>query len=478
MKILFVAAESYPFIKVGGLGDVVGSLPLALKKQGHDVRVMIPKYGSIPEKYKSQMGYINSLVVPLAWRKQFCTLEGTTFKGVPFYFVDNSYYFNRTRIYGYHDDAERFAFLSRAALYILPILGFKPDIIHCHDWHTGLLPVFLKDHFSQKKFYHHMKTILTIHNLKFQGVFPENILEDILGLDYIYFKPDGVEFFGQVNFLKGGLIFSDIITTVSNNYAEEITTPEYGEQLHGVLKSRSKELFGIMNGLDYEEYNPETDPYLYQNFSLKNPVRKIKNKLKLQQELGLPVDKNTPVISVISRLYKQKGIDLLVQALPHILSRNIQFILLGTGDKNYELFFKEARFAYGTNLSVNIKFDNELARKIYAGSDIFLMPSLFEPCGLGQLIAMRYGTIPIVRKTGGLKDSVKPFDPDSGTGNGFLFDEFNSKSMLKAIDEALTIYKNKNLWNTIRENNLKTDFSWKQSALKYQKLYKKLINVN
>ncbi|MBN4050861.1 glycogen synthase GlgA [bacterium AH-315-K05] len=474
MKILLVAAEAYPFAKRGGLGDVIGSLPLALKDKGVDVRVVIPKYLDIPSNYRSKMEKLRSINVKVGWRNQYCGIEKLEYKGVRFYFIDNEYYFYRDNLYGYYDEAERFAFFNRATLEILPIIDFKPDVIHCHDWHTGMVSVLLDSQYREKEFYKDIKTLYTIHNLKYQGVFSREILGDLLDLSESYFTEKKLKFYDAVSFMKGGIVYSDVITTVSKTYANEIQTKYFGEQLHGLLKEKRNDLRGILNGIDIDKYNPRTDKYIEQ-YNARNFKIKLKNKTALQEELGLEINKNVPLISIISRLVLQKGIDLILAVLDEIMSLGVQLVVLGTGDRKYEYLFQEAGERYRGRISTNIMFDEELAHKIYAASDIFLMPSLFEPCGLGQMIALRYGSLPIVRETGGLKDTITSYNEFTGEGNGFTFSDYNAHDMLFTINRAVGLYKNKKTWNKIVQNAMRCDNSWENSASEYINLYEKLM---
>jgi starch synthase len=469
MNVLFVAAECTPFIKTGGLADVIGSLPKELNRQGTPTRVMLPKYGDIPQTYRNQMRPVAQLTVSVGWRRQYCGIEELVLDGVHYYFIDNEYYFKRPGIYGFYDEAERFAFFCRAVLESLPHLGFRPDILHGHDWHTGMVSVLLKTQYQSDPFYQNIRTVFTIHNLKYQGNFPYGILGDLLGLDDTYFTSDKLEFYGDVSFLKGGLVYSDLLTTVSKTYALEIQTPYYGERLDGLLRARRESLFGILNGLDYDEYNPETDPHLY--VPATTPNWKKQNKTALQQELGLPVREDIPVIGIVSRLVQQKGFDLIAHVIEEILRLNLQLIVLGTGEERYENLFRYVQQRRPEKVSVKIGFNEGLARKIYAASDLFLMPSLFEPCGISQLIALRYGTVPIVRETGGLVDTVLPYNCYTGEGNGFSFRHYNAHDMLDTIHRALDAHHKHNVWLSIIENGKAFDYSWQKSASEYRKLY-------
>ena len=415
------------------------------------------------------------------WREKFIGIDSYELDGVTYYFVDNQDYFNREGFYGYDDDAERFSFFCRAVLNMLPAIDFWPDVIHTNDWHAGLVNVFLKLEHQGDERYAGIRTIYTIHNLKYQGVFPKDVMSDVLGLDWKYFNNGDLEFYDAVNFMKGGLIYADYISTVSRTYAQEIQYEYFGEHLDGLLRSRKDTLFGIVNGIDYDVYNPATDKHLFVNYdktdSFNSFERKCDNKEKLQEQLGLPRGRKIPMVSMISRLVSAKGLDLIVRMMDELLQHeNFQFVLLGTGDKIYEDWFKGLAWRFPSKVSTNIYFSNELAQRIYAASDIFLMPSNYEPCGIGQLIAMRYGAIPVVRETGGLRDTVQQYDKYSDTGNGFVFANYNAHEMMYALKRALSTYGNFEIWTKIERNAMNTDYSWTGSAREYKQLYEKLIS--
>ncbi|MEG2775161.1 MAG: glycogen synthase, partial [Acetivibrio sp.] len=417
-KILFVASEAVPFIKTGGLADVVGSLPKYFDKKKYEVRVMLPKYITIPEEYKSKMKYCTHFYMNLAWRNQYVGIVQLELDGIVYYFIDNEFYFSGAKPYGsIYEDIEKFAFFSKAVLSALPLIGFRPDIVHCHDWQTGLIPVYLKDSFRANEFFDGIKSVMTIHNLKFQGIWDMKTVKDITGLSSYYFAPDKLEAYGDANYLKGGIVYSDVVTTVSESYAEEIKMPFYGEGLDGLMNAKSNSLYGIVNGLDYEEYNPETDSYLSKNYNGKTfRKEKIKNKRALQEELGLGKDDKKFMIGIVSRLTDQKGFDLIDYVIEEICSEDTQLVVLGTGEEKYEHLFRHYAWKYSERVSANIFYSNEMSHKMYAGCDALLMPSLFEPCGLSQLMSLRYGTVPIVRETGGLKDTVEPYNEFENTG--------------------------------------------------------------
>lgn len=475
MKVLFAASEAHPFIKTGGLGDVMGALPKSLIKLGIDTRVVIPKYKNIKDELKQKLQFVKWFTVPVGWRNQYCGVFQYEYNEVIYYFIDNEYYFNRDGLYGYFDDGERFAFFNRAVLEFIKEIDWQPDLINCNDWQTGMVPVLLNLEYKKDQFYSRIKTVFSIHNLLFKGSFSPKVLPELFGYDYMPLVNGSVELDGSVSFLKGGLNYCDQITTVSKTYAEEIKTPQYGEGLDGFLRSKSYYLMGIVNGIDYEEFNPQDDKFIFKNFNINSISNKVENKLALQRELGLPQKKDTPMIGIISRLTHQKGCDLIVNMIDRLLQRDIQVVILGTGDYWYEETFKNLQYRYPDKVSANIKFDNALAHKIYAATDMFLMPSLFEPCGLGQLIALRYGSIPIVRETGGLRDTVYPYNKYNGVGNGFGFKNFNSSELMQIIEYALTIYSDKNAWNNIIRQAMDSDNSWEKSAMQYKWLYEGVV---
>ena len=466
MKVLYVASEAVPFAKTGGLADVAGSLPKALKAEGVDVRVIMPKFGKIPEKFRNAMEHVYDGEIPVSWRSKYVGLDKIEHDGVTYYFVDNEEYFRREGFYGYGDDAERFSFFCRAVLNLLPAMDFWPDVIHTNDWHSGLVNVLLKLEHQGDERYEKIRTLYTIHNLKYQGIFPKDVMSDVLGLDWKYFNNGDLEFYDAVNFMKGGLIYADYISTVSKTYAKEIQYEYFGEHLDGLLRSRQDTLFGIVNGIDYDVYNPSTDKNLYEGYDVKTLDRKADNKVLLQKDLGLPISRRTPMVAMVTRLVAAKGLDLVVRMMDEILQHeDIQFVLLGTGDKEYEDWFKGLAWRFPKKVSANIYFSNQLAQRIYAASDIFLMPSNYEPCGIGQLIALRYG---------GLKDTIIPYDKYTKQGNGFRFADYNAHEMMYALKRALSAYENYEEWKQIVENAMNSDYSWKESAREYKALYEKL----
>lgn len=476
LKILLITSEASPFAKTGGLADVSGSLPRALKKLDVDVRTIMPKYKIIPKEFSDKMTHIGHIFVDIGWRHQYCGVFRLEHNGITTYFIDNEYYFKRDNLYGYSDEAERFSFFCKSVLQVLPLIDFKPDILHCNDWQSGPISMLLKAHYASAEFYKDIKTLFTIHNLKYQGVFPKSVISEMLCLGDEYFTPGGIEFFGQVNFLKAGLVYSDAISTVSRAYAQEIKYDFFGENLSGIIRKRSSDLYGILNGIDYEENDPAVDKNIFANYTIDQPAAKLTNKKELQKSLGLPVSENVPVIGIISRMVEQKGFDLIERVLRDIVEENVQLIVLGSGDKKYEEMFRHASSAYPDKVSCNTGYDTALAQRIYAGSDMFLMPSLFEPCGLSQMISMRYGTVPIVRETGGLKDTVKPFNEYTDEGTGFTFTNYNAHDMLFTIRRALRYYKDTNTWSKLVKRCMEQDFSWESSARKYVELYDMLQN--
>lgn len=478
-KILFVASECVPFIKTGGLADVVGTLPKMFNPEKYDVRVIIPNYTCIPEQYRSQFEYVTHFYMDMGWFQEplHVGIMKMVYEGITYYFIDNEYYFSGWAPYGtMRFDIEKFCFFSKAALAVLPVIDFKPDVIHCHDWQAGLVPVFLKSLFSSNSFFRNIKVIMTIHNLKFQGIWDVKTIKGITGLPEYLFTPDKLEYYKDANMLKGGLVYADYITTVSETYAGEIQMPYYGEDLDGLLRARNHELCGILNGIDYEVYDPVKDESLYQNYSARNfRSEKIKNKRGLQKQLGLEVNDKKFMIGIISRLTDQKGLDLIDWVMSGICDQNVQLVVVGTGEPQYENMFKHYQWIMPERVSANIFYSDDLAHKLYAAADALLMPSRFEPCGLAQLMALRYGTVPIVRETGGLKDTVQPYNEYEKTGTGFTFANYNADEMLYVINYAKRIYfEHKREWNQMIERGMNTDFSWRTSAKKYEALYDQL----
>ena len=476
MKVLFVASEAAPFIKTGGLADVMGALPKALQALGVEPALVIPNYEGIGEEYKKEMETVYEGTVDLSWRNQYMGVKKLVQDGIPVYFIDNEYYFKRDKLYGYDDDAERFAFFAKAALAMLHHIDFKPDVIHTNDWHTGMLGAYLKEDFMQDPFYQGMKNIYTIHNLKYQGVFGRNIVGDVLGMPLHLLYNGNIENDGDVNFMKAGMCYADFITTVSPSYAEEITYPYFGEGLEDYVALCAGKISGILNGLDEQEYNPETDPYIpvcydADNVLMKKPLAKE----ALQRELGLTVNRERPMLGMITRLVEAKGLDLVMHIMDELMEEQVQLVVVGTGDEEYANALRELAWRHPGSVSVNILFNEGLARRVYAGADMFIMPSRYEACGLSQMIAMRYGTVPVVRETGGLKDSVINFDKyNTPEGNGFSFANFNAHELLFTIKRGLTCYEEKPLWEKIVYNAMHSDNSWNRSAQAYADLYAKI----
>ncbi|MDD5423231.1 MAG: glycogen synthase GlgA [Candidatus Omnitrophota bacterium] len=457
LKILFASSEVVPFAKTGGLADVAGSLPIALEKKGVDVRVIMPKYGLI--KCKAD--------------------EATMGKNVKVYFVANEEYFDRKELYGdkfgdYEDNLDRFAFFSREILERCKRENFQPDIIHCNDWQTALVPVYLNTIYKYDPFFFNTRALFTIHNMAYQGLFPKEEFPKT-GLDWVLFSIEYFEFYDKVNLMKAGLVYSDAINTVSPTYAREILTREFGCGLEGVLKTRNNVLSGILNGIDYDIWNPEKDAGISKKYSAETSNDKYVNKEALQKELRLKVDQDIPMIGLISRLADQKGLDLIAKIISELLNMKVQFVVLGTGENKYHLLFEKMAKAHSKNTSINLKFDAVLAQKIYAASDVFLIPSRYEPCGLSQMISFKFGTIPIVRQTGGLKDSVTEFDPKTLDGNGFTFEEYRADLLFAAIKRALNLYRNKNMWSKLVSKVMGLDFSWEKSAAEYIRLYDRML---
>ena len=476
-NILFAASECVPFIKTGGLADVVGALPQYLDKSQFDVRVILPNYTCIPEKYRADFKYITHFYMDYGKRAEavHVGIMEYEYNGIKFYFVDNEWYFKCDSPYSsdLKWDIERFTYFCKAVLAIMPVIGFRPDIIHCHDWQASLIPVFLHTAFATNPFYSSTRTIMTIHNLKFQGVWDIEYFKYNTSLPDYMFTSDKLEFHNNANMLKGGLVYADYITTVSETYAEEIKYPFFGEQLDGLLRARSASLRGILNGIDYNVFDPNKDGSIFAEYNSGNfKEKKAYNKAKLQEELGLPVDSSKYMMAIISRLTDQKGLDLVSYAMERICDENTQFVIIGTGDPKYENMFRHYQWKYPERVSANILYSDKLAHKLYAAADAMLMPSLFEPCGLTQLISLRYGTIPIVRETGGLKDTVKPYNEYDGSGTGFSFANYNGDEMLGVINYSKSVYyDHRGEWDKMVKRGMETDFSWNSSARQYEGMY-------
>lgn len=475
MQIVFASAECAPFVKTGGLGDVAGSLPAALVRAGAEVIVMVPKYATIKDEYKAQMEHFSDFYVSLGWRNEYCGLEKLEHDGVTYMFIDNERYFARDYPYGFFDDGERFAFFSKAiteSLQYLPA-GFECDILHCNDWQTALAPVFLREFYQGLPLYDRVKTVFSIHNVAFQGQFSDTVMEDILGVAHIPAAASQLRCDAcSINYMLGALRYADAITTVSPTYANEIQTPEFGEGLDGVLRERSYALQGILNGIDVTGFDPATDKRIAANYTVEDRSGKAVCKAKLQEELGLEVRDDRPLMVMVTRLTRQKGLDLVMYALDRILAGGVQVAVLGTGDRDYEDGLRYFQDKYPGTMAARIEFDPALSQRMYAAADMFLMPSKFEPCGLSQIIAMRYGTLPIVRETGGLKDTVQPYNEFTGEGTGFSFSNFNGDEMGDAVFRAARLFwDNRDVWNQLVTQAMSQDFSWTRSADKYLDLY-------
>ena len=476
-KVLFAAFEAVPFTKTGGLGDVAGSLPAKIKNEEYDVRVILPKLSAIPEEYQSKMKYVTNFEVNLGWRNSYCGLFTLRTGGITYYFIDNEYYFYRNNIYGEFDDGERVAFFSKAILESIRYFSpkFMPDIIHCNDWHTALVPVFLHEFYRGVEDFDKIKTVFTIHNLRFQGQYDKFVIGDILGLDK--FPSSGQLIHDDAaNYLQGAVIYADAVTTVSPTYADEICLPGCGEGLHGLFQSRKYKLSGILNGINTDDVNPEKDKRIAAKYSKDDLSGKAKCKAKLQEELGFDVDPDIPLYVMVSRLTVQKGANLIDDLLGEFAQKKMQFAVLGTGDGKYEYSFMSMADFAPKSFACRIMFSEKLSRMFYSGADAFIMPSQFEPCGLAQMMAMRYGTLPIVRETGGLKDTVKGYWDYGTEANGFSFKDFDDNALRTAVDSTLDLwYNDHETWDKLVENAMSEDFGWENSAEKYRNLYKSLI---
>lgn len=475
MKILYAGSEALPFAASGGLGDVLGSLPAAIKEKypDADVRVVMPLYGSVSDEYRRDMKRECETTVRLAWRTQYCGIYSYEYKGVTFYFIDNEYYFKRPSLYGSFDDGERFAFFGRAILDLMHRVDFFPDVLHCNDWQTASAVLYLRTLYGGDGRYRAVKAVYTIHNIEYQGVYGTEILGDVFGLGT---NVRGVvEYDGDINLTKSAIVCADAVTTVSPHYAEEIQTEFYSHGLYHVLRLYKDKLSGIINGIDFDYYNPETDSEIAKNFSAKAYSGKHECKTELQRIMGLEENPDTPIVAMISRLVKHKGVDLVERVIEEYLGDDVQFVVLGTGDYAYEEFFTNLSHRYPSKVAVSLQFNKSLSKKIYAGADMFLMPSQSEPCGLSQMIASRYGAVAIVRETGGLSDSITPYNEFTNEGIGFTFSNYNAHDMLYTMRYATSMYRDKKRWTSLMRRAMKTDFSWGASAEKYMSLYEGLI---
>ncbi len=474
MKVLFVTSECAPFVKTGGLADVLGALPTTLASKRVSTRVILPLYGNIGEPWRSQMKFIKYVYINLSWRNLYCGLFELKHNGVVYYFLDNEYFFKRNEIYGHFDDGERFAFFSKAVVDILPQLDWKPDVVQCNDWQTALVPVYIRRIYGGEDYYDELRTVFTIHNIEYQGKYDASLLGDIFGLPETLVSEGIINDGGGISLLKGAVECADWVTTVSPTYADELQYAFYAHGMEHVIAKNRHKLTGILNGIDTNLYNPQTDPNLERCFGPDTVAEKVYNKLDLQKILGLNQDESIPVIAMVSRLVGHKGLDLVTASLDEIMDMPVQFVVLGRGDWGYEQTFTMAQNIYSGRLSANIMVNFGLAMKIFGGADIFLMPSQAEPCGLSQMMAMRYGTIPVVRETGGLKDTVFPFDKETGTGNGFTFANYNANDMMHVLRETVDIYHDKNTWLTLQNRCMTMPFDWSASAGEYLKLFRQI----
>ena len=479
MKILFAASECMPFVKTGGLADVIGALPREIRKNGNDIRVIIPLYKAIDSAWRNRMEHVLYFYINLGWRRQYVGIEKLEKDGVTYYFVDNEQYFGRDYIYGLGgDEGERYAFFCKAVLEALPRLDFVPDVLHCHDWQTGMICALYKAQYMNLPLYTGIKTVFTVHNLQYQGLFDVNEIEELLSLGEWAYSPDNLEFYGKCSFMKAGLVFADRISTVSPTYATEILSPYYGERLDGLLRSRESALSGILNGIDTVEYNPETDTLIESRYTAESFDKKLANKLALQKELGLQEDPDCPLIGMVSRLSGQKGLDLVERVLDEIMATGAQVVVLGMGDSKYMDLFGWAQWKYAGKLAACFQMNHALSHRIYSAADLFLMPSMFEPCGLSQMIALRYGTLPIARETGGLRDTVLAYNPATGDGNGFTFFNYNAHDMLHVIEQAVNMYRtDRETFNLIAKRAMAGEYGWDKSALKYVELYSSVTGI-
>jgi len=476
LKVLILAAEIVPFVKVGGLADVVGALPKSLKALGHDIRLVMPRYGQVDvERFGLRTVLENVSVDMSTFQVSVCVRQGSIGDAIPVYMIDAPRYFERENIYGYTDDGERFILFCRGALEAMRALNWSPDIIHCHDWHTGIVPNWMHTIYHDDPFFGDAATVYTIHNLAYQGIFGFRILEvaGVASNGFLY--PQIAELANVVDIMARGILFADAVTTVSERYAQEILTPTFGEKLDHLLRSRRDRLFGILNGLDYEEMDPATDRYIQSNFDAQSLDKRAENKRALQEQVHLPAQPEAPLLAMISRLTDQKGFDMLAQIMQPLLAQGVQFVVLGIGDQHYHELFQNLAARYPEQVAIFLTFNTELAQRIYAGSDMFLMPSRFEPCGLGQLIAMRYGSVPIVRAVGGLADTVQEYDPRTGEGNGFTFTNYDPWELFAAIVRALELYRFEDIWRRLQQRGMAADHSWQASAKRFVEVYRNAI---
>ena len=472
MNILYVTSEAVPFCKTGGLADVAGSLPPSLAANGDRVSVILPLYETVKDKWGDRLHFEKWTNVRLAWRSVYCGLFSVEREGVTWYFVDNESYFRRSDLYGYYDDGERFAFFSRAVTELLRSLPEKPDVVHCNDWQSALVPVYIRDEAVRNDFYKSIRTVITVHNIEYQGRYGRETVEDLFGLDRGWFDGGTLEFGGDVNLLKGGIVTADAVTAVSPTYAQELKCAYFAHGLENVMRMSEGKLHGVLNGIDMKRYDPAHDESLAAPYSAGNLAGKKKDKAAMQKLLGLQEKSDTPIIAMVTRLVSHKGLDLVCETLDAIMEKDVQFVVLGKGDAKYETFFEYAKQRYGGRMAVHLGYSEQLAMQIYAGADLFLMPSKSEPCGLSQMIAMRYGTVPIVRETGGLKDTVRAYEAWNSAGNGFTFANYNAGDMCHVVCQAIDLYhNNRDVYALLQKRGMTADFSWKRSAQAYRDIY-------
>ncbi len=472
MNILYVTSEAVPFCKTGGLADVAGSLPPSLAANGDRVSVILPLYETVKDKWGDRLHFEKWTFVRLAWRSVYCGLFSVEREGVTWYFVDNESYFRRSDLYGYYDDGERFAFFSRAVTELLRSLPEKPDVVHCNDWQSALVPVYIRDEAVRNDFYKSIRTVITVHNIEYQGRYGRETVEDLFGLDRGWFDGGTIEFGGDVNLLKGGIVTADAVTAVSPTYAQELKCAYFAHGLENVMRMSEGKLHGVLNGIDMKRYDPAHDESLAAPYSADDLTGKRQDKAALQKLLGLKEAPGTPILAMVTRLVSHKGLDLVCETLDTVMEKDVQFVVLGKGDAKYETFFEYARARYGGRMAVHLGYSEELAMQIYAGADLFLMPSKSEPCGLSQMIAMRYGTVPIVRETGGLKDTVRAYEAWNSAGNGFTFANYNAGDMCHVVCQAIDLYhNNRDVYALLQKRGMTADFSWKRSAQAYRDIY-------
>ena len=476
MNILYVTSEAVPFCKTGGLADVAGSLPQSLAANGDRVSVILPLYQSVADAWRDRLHFERYTYVRLAWRSLYCGLFSYEWQGVTWYFVDNEQYFKRPELYGYYDDGERFAFFCRAVTELLPLLPEKPDVVHCNDWQTALVPIYIHDEAVREEFYKSVRTVITVHNIEYQGRYGRETVEDLFGLDAGWFTGGTLAFDGDVNLLKGAIVTADAVTAVSPTYAQELKYAYFAHGLESVMQMVEGKLHGVLNGIDMERYDPASDPNLTANYSLRRMAGKAKDKAALQRMMGLAERKDTPVVAMVSRLVSHKGLDLVCETLDYFMEKDMQLVMLGKGDGKYESFFSWAQAKYPGRVAVHLGYSESLAMQIYAGADLFLMPSKSEPCGLSQMIAMRYGAVPIVRRTGGLADTVKSCQVGQEDGTGYLFESYDAGAMLDVIGQATGLYRGDRAgFDTVRRRGMTADFSWARSAGDYRRIYENLL---